>query len=104
LSTPPTARRTFERDEQLTLYAEVAKNRKAQSQEVTYTVALESEDGRRLELAAETRAANKERREAFTSRAALRDVSPGRYLLRVEARSAAKGVAPIVRQIPIEVR
>lgn len=104
LSTPPSARRTFKRDEELTLYAEVAKNGKAQSQAVTYTLALEGQDGGRIDLATDTRAPNKERREAFTTRVSLRDVQPGRYLIRVEAKCSARGVEPVVRQIPIEVR
>jgi len=48
--------------------------------------------------------AQQKRREAFTTRAALRDVEPGHYLLRVEAKSSAKNVDLVVRQIPIEVR
>jgi VWFA-related protein len=104
LSTPASARRTFERDEELTLYAEVAKNGKAQSQAVTYAIALEAEDGRQIDIGTETRPANRERREAFTTRASLQAVPAGRYLMRVEARSSAKGVDPAIRQIPIEVR
>ena len=71
---------------------------------MTYAIALEAEDGRQIDVGTETRPASKERREAFTTRAALRDIQPGRYLMRVEARSSAKGVDPVVRQIPIEVR
>ena len=71
---------------------------------MTYAVALEGEDGQRIDLGTETRPANKERREAFTTRASLQEVPAGRYLMRVEARSSAKGVDPVVRQIPIEVR
>ena len=48
--------------------------------------------------------AQQKRREAFTTRAALRDVEPGHYLVRVEAKSSAKNVDLVVRQIPIEVR
>jgi hypothetical protein len=48
--------------------------------------------------------AQQKRREAFTTRAALRDVEPGHYLQRVEAKSSAKNVDLVVRQIPIEVR
>ena len=104
LSTPASARRSFQRGEELTLYAEVAKNGKAQSQAMTYVIALEGEDGQRIDLGTETRAGNKDRREAFTTRVSLKDVPTGRYLMRVEARSSAKNVEPVLRQIPIEVR
>jgi hypothetical protein len=44
------------------------------------------------------------RQDPFTFSASLSDVPPGHYLLRVEAKSEAKGVEPVERRIPIEVR
>jgi hypothetical protein len=103
LSTPASARRTFSRDEGLFVYVEVARNGKGASSPMTLALMLDREDGSTLPLTTETRA-GKERQEVFTFRAPLSDVPQGRYLLRVEATSEAKGVEPVERRIPIEVR
>ena len=64
---------------------------------------LDREDGSTLPLTTETRS-HKARQDPFTLRVPLSEVPAGRYLLRVEARSEAKGVEPVERRIPIEVR
>jgi len=64
LSTPASARRTFNRDEGLIVYVEVARNGKGVSSAMTLAVMLDHEDGSTLPLTTETRS-DKARQDPF---------------------------------------
>jgi len=108
LPAPAIARRLFQRDEALLLYAEVYDNRGGAGRRVTVDVTLENESRSRRTLLSETRESGGDGKRpathAFSARAALNDLPPGSYLLRVEARTEAGGTPDATRAIPIDVR
>jgi hypothetical protein len=107
LGTPAVARRVFDRDEEVVLFAEVYENGRQPAHRVTFTTTLEGEDHVVRPLASETRdsggGANTTTL-AFTARAPLRDVPTGRYVLRAQAQSDVNRNTTTARAIPIEVR
>ena len=108
LPAPAIARRLFQRDEALLLYAEVYDNRGGAGRRVTVDVTLENESRSRRTLLSETRESGGDGKRpathAFSARAVLNDLPPGSYLLRVEARTEAGGTPDATRAIPIDVR
>jgi hypothetical protein len=107
LAAPAVARRTFGRDEELVVFAEIYENGRQPAHRLTVSVTLEGEVGVVRPFASETRESGDDRRnaitQAFTVGALLRDVPPGRYLLRVRAQSDAHKTTT-ERAVPIEVR
>ena len=105
---PVIARRIFQRDEVLLLYAEVYDNRGGAARRVIVEVTLEDESHAQRTLLSETRESGgggkRPTTHGLSARAVLSDVPPGSYLLRVEARSEAGGKPDATRAIPIEVR
>jgi VWFA-related protein len=102
-----TARRVFDRSEELVMFAEVYENGRQPSHQITFVTTLEGEDHAVRPLTSETRAvaANGQTvTTGFLARTALRDVAPGRYLLRLQARSDAARNLTTERAIPIAVR
>jgi VWFA-related protein len=102
LPAPPTARRTFSRDDTLAVFAEVygAAARLA-GMEITATV--DRADGTH---AADVETASPVHRRdaglAYTGRLRLRALEPGRY--RLVVRGISQGATPIVRSTPFDVR
>lgn len=106
---PATSRRTFASGDELAMYAEIYDNVKAASHSVAIITRLVSDDGREVFSARETRkpAAGSTGTSTFglSKRITLKDVSPGRYLLQLEARveGNSKDIKPITRETVLTV-
>ena len=89
LPAPPVATRTFSASDTLTWFAEVYDNSSRAPHTINYTsTVLEANDGRALVQARDNRmveAGAGLRAHGFTTSYPLRDLTPGMYLLRVEA-------------------
>jgi hypothetical protein len=108
LPAPATSRRSFGQNSVLTTFAEIydtGASRDARRIEVTTT--LVGEDGNAAfssrESVAGASADVKSSRIPLTKQIGLKDVRPGRYVLRVEARLLGGGAPPVVRETPITV-
>jgi VWFA-related protein len=108
LDAPPVARRVFDTNEELLLFAETYENGRTAPHRVTMTATLESTAHQTRALASETRTLPADpkgpARTPFTLKASLRDVPPGQYQLHVETTSDADKDLAASRAIPIEVR
>jgi hypothetical protein len=109
LATPPIARRTFSRDEEVVVFVEAYENgRTSSAHRLTVAAALEGDGARIVPIASEARAVSADaplpQSTAFTLRLPLRDVAPGQYLLRIEAQSDAGDGRSVARTLPIEVK
>lgn len=103
---PATSRREFTQNDTLSLFAEVYDNIPSrQPHQIEIGTTLLSEDGRavfssRETLSGESMKANRSSRVSHTKQIPLKDIQPGRYLLRVEvqARGDVKGAKPAARE------
>jgi len=106
LGAPPVARRRFGRSEELTWFVEVYRSAVAARHEVTLTASVQAlVDGRAVHSVRDRRsgeASRGTRTDSFSGTVPLKDLTPGTYLLRVEAASALGGRAE-VREVPFEV-
>jgi len=105
---PATSRRTFGRNSTLSAFAEVydsGASRDARRIEVTTT--LVGEDGNAAFSSRESvggaAADVKSSRIPLSKQIVLKDVRPGRYVLRVEARLLGGGGNPVSRETPVTV-
>jgi VWFA-related protein len=102
LPSPPTARRVFDRDDSLAVFAE-AYGRSLVSSGLTMTATVEREDGTRVsEVAPGAPVSRAGASAAYTGQIDLRGLTPGRYVLTVSA--TRPGARPIARATPFEVR
>jgi hypothetical protein len=91
---PATSRRTFAQSDELALYAEIYDNLPApQNHTIALTTRLLGEDGREVFASRETRQGAAQGNVSsstfgLSKRISLKDVAPGRYLLRVEAQTS----------------
>ena len=104
---PPVATRTFGRDEILGVFVELYDSATQASHAVDFTTTVTSLDDLTPQFSAQdTRhidAAPGLRTHGFRTDGPLRDLTPGRYLLRVEATSRLDE-RTVARQVPFEVR
>jgi VWFA-related protein len=107
---PATSRRTFSQSDAVSVFAEIydsGTSREARGIEVT--AALVGEDGvaafsSRESLAGGSASGDlKNARFPVTKQIPLRDVRPGRYVLRVEARLPGGAAKPVARETPVTV-
>ena len=105
---PATSRRTFRQNDTLSAFAEIydsSSSRDARRIEVIAT--LVGEDGVAAFSSRESLAGGaadvKSSRIPIAKQIALKDVRPGRYVLRLEARLLGGGANPVVRETPITV-
>jgi hypothetical protein len=102
LPVPPTARRTFARDDGLAVFAEVYGPPSALAG-LTISATVDRADGTRVgEVAATPHEPRRDGTMAFTGRLDLNALAPGRYLLAV--RAARPGAKPVVRTTPFDIR
>jgi hypothetical protein len=104
---PPTATRTFGRDERLGVFVELYDNATPAAHAVDFTTTVTSlddlgprfaaQDTRTIEAGAEVRT------QEYRADVPLRDLAPGRYILRVEATSRVDE-RTVARQVLFEVR
>jgi hypothetical protein len=111
LPTPATSRREFTQNDTLSLFAEVYDNIPSrQPHQLEIVTTLLGEDGRavfssRETLGSDSTTATRSNRVNHTKQIPLKDIQPGRYLLRVEAqpRGDVKGAKPAARETLITV-
>jgi VWFA-related protein len=104
---PPTVTREFLSNEEIALVAEVYDNELKTPHKVDITTSLRSDDGRELYKHADERASSELGKGGggygYTARVPLKGLSPGLYLLRVEARSRLGKGAAVSREVQIRV-
>lgn len=106
---PPTIRREFAANEEVTLVVEAYDNAPRGTQPppvITIAAELRGADGRMIPLASEQRSAAQgtDGTHAVALRLPLADVAEGAYVLRVQARSSADTGKVVTREIPIRIR
>lgn len=104
---PPTTARTFTPGEELSVFAELYDNRQKAREPLTLRTMLTDETGQvafRIEERLDDAAFDPERR-VYRHRAdiPLKDVAPGKYVIRVAAHSGGPAAQPVVREIPLEI-
>jgi len=106
---PATSRRAFATGDELALYAEVYDNMKSATHSVDLITRLVSDEGREVFSSRETRTpvAGSKGTSTFglSKRITLKDVTPGRYLLQLEARvqGNSKDIKPVTRETVLTV-
>jgi VWFA-related protein len=105
---PPTARREFSRSDTLALFAEVYDNEGSKPHQVEIATTVRVEGGTSVFQHREERASSElggaRGGYGYTAQIPLKDVSPGLYVLRVEARSRLRSDEPVSREIMFRVR
>jgi VWFA-related protein len=108
LDGPPTAAREFASDDQLAVFAEVYDNVTSPPHKVDITTAVLSDEGRVMFETAEERSSEelKGARGGYghVARIPLRELQPGLYVLRVEAKSRLGNDEPVRRDVQFRVR
>ena len=107
LPAPPTTSREFQTRDELALMTEVYDNVGPQSHKVEITATLRADDGRVVFKTSEERASSelggKPGGYGYAARIPLKDVKPGLYVLRVDARSSLGKEASTAREVLLRV-
>lgn len=105
LPAPPTAARVFNAADQIALLAEVYDNRPTPSHSVEIAATIRGDDGRQVFATSETRSSSelggKPGGYGYTAVIPLKELEPGLYILKVEARSTLEQSAS--REVQIRV-
>jgi VWFA-related protein len=103
---PPTTRREFAVGDALALFAEVYDNAAGPSRTIDIVTTMRRVKGEAVFESKQTAApehGGARRGYAYTVRVPLRDIAPGPYVLRIEARAPSAGGPPVFRETPIVV-
>ena len=104
---PPVATRTFQRGDQLAVYAEVYENDVKTPHKVDITTTVVGEDGRTVFSTAETRESSELQGKAggygHQARISTADMAPGVYILTVEAKSRAGKMPAVSRRVQFRI-
>jgi hypothetical protein len=105
---PPTTDRVFANDDQISLFVDVYDNETKRPHKVDITTSLLSSDGAELFSAGEERDSTELAGAAggygHQATIPLQSLSPGLYVLRVEARSRLKSDEVVRKEVPFRVR
>jgi hypothetical protein len=105
---PPTIVRDFYQPETLALFAEIYDNEAGKPHRVDITTQLLAEDGRTVFKTEDERSSDELKGArggyGYTAQVPLRDIAPGAYVLRVEARSRLASDKPVKRETELRVR
>jgi hypothetical protein len=108
LPAAPTAIRDFPRDDKLAVFAEVYDNQSSTPHRVAITSSLIADDGRVVFSASDERGSDelqgKKGGYGYTREIALNPFAPGRYVLRIEARTLLASGATAAREVELRVR
>jgi hypothetical protein len=108
LPSAPTAIRDFPRDDALALFAEVYDNQPTMPHRVAITSSILADDGRVVFTASDERSSDELQGKpggyGYTRQIPLRALAPGRYVLRVEARTLLANGATAVREVELRIR
>jgi VWFA-related protein len=104
----PTTRRDFRGDDTIALFAEVYDNQAASPHRVDISTTLRNADDGRVLFTTEDERSSEELGGArggygYTARVPLKEIPPGVYVLRVEAKSRLSGSKPAARDVQIRV-
>ena len=108
LPAPPTAFREFPRSDGIALFADVYDNELRTPHSVTIATSVLADDGKAVFTAQDVRkseelSGSKGGGYGYTAQVPLQNLAPGRYVLRVEARSSLGG-DPVRREVQFRVR
>jgi len=107
LPMPPVAIRTFPANDELKLFAEVYDNAGATPHKVDITATVTTDEGKVMFKNEEQRDSSdlggKSGGYGYTATIPLKDLPPGKYVLKVEAKSRLGQTPPAAREIRIEV-
>jgi VWFA-related protein len=105
---PPTANRDFPRGDALALFAEVYDNQPTPPHRVSIASSILTDDGRELFAAADERSSDelqgKKGGYGYTREVQLGDLPPGRYVLRVTAKSLASNGGSATKEVEFRIR
>ena len=105
---PPTANRDFPRGDALALFAEVYDNQPTPPHRVSIASSILTDDGRELFAAADERTSDelqgKKGGYGYTRELQLGDLPPGRYVLRVTAKSLASNGGSTAKEVEFRIR
>jgi VWFA-related protein len=107
LNGPPTAERTFRRDDELSVYAEVYDNDSRKGHDIDVITTVGDEQGHvQFSNEEHVTAASIKSDTMFPLHVVvpLRDLRPGAYLLRIETRSTAPGAPGVSQRVPFTVQ
>ncbi len=108
LPAAPTANRVFPRNDVLAIFAEVYDNQPTPPHRVSISSAILAEDGREMFSAADERSSDdlqgKKGGYGYTREFSLGQLPPGRYVLRVSARSLLTNGVTATREVEFRVR
>ena len=101
---PPIGRRTFQRDDEMALFAEVYDNQgSTKGHKVEITATVTTDEGKVLfknnEVRESSELGGKRGGYGYTTRIPLKDLAPGRYVLTVSARSTLGDGSTVQRQV-----
>jgi len=100
---PPIASRTFQRDDDVALFAEVYDNQASKGHQVDITATITTDEGKVLFKNSEVRESSelggKRGGYGYAARIPLKDLAPGRYVLTVSARSTLGDGSAVQRQV-----
>jgi hypothetical protein len=104
---PPTVARDFVQDDVLALFAEVYDNQPSKPHKVDIRTSVIGEDGRTVYKTEDERESGELKGSkggyGYTAQVPLKDIAPGAYVLRVEARSRLEVDKPVVRETEFRV-
>ena len=98
---------TFPQNDEIALFAEVYDNAGATPHKVDITTTVTTDEGKVLFKTDEMRDSSdlggKRGGYGYTTRVPLKDLAPGSYVLKVEARSRLKDTPPVARELQFTV-
>jgi VWFA-related protein len=104
---PPIAMRTFPQNDEVALFTEVYDNGAGTPHKVDITTTVTTDEGRVMFKTEETRdstdLAGKRGGYGYTTRIPMKDLAPGSYVLKVEARSRLGQTPPVSRELQFAV-
>jgi VWFA-related protein len=104
---PPVARRSFPQNDDITLFAEVYDNAGATPHKVDITATVTADEGKVMFKADEVRDSSdlggQRGGYGYTTMIPMKDLAPGRYVLKVEARSRLGQTPPVSREVEFTV-
>jgi VWFA-related protein len=105
---PPTTIREFQVGEEIALFTEVYDNQLTPRHMVDITTNVLTDEGRVVFTASDTRSSDelegKPGGYGYSARVPLKDLAPGLYVLKVEARTRLGNTEPISRQVQFRIR
>jgi VWFA-related protein len=104
---PPIARRNFPQNDEITLFAEVYDNAGKQPHKVDITCTVTADEGKVMFKTDETRDSSdlggQRGGYGYTTKIPMKDLAPGRYVLKVEAASRLKDTPTVAREVEFTV-